>query len=167
MLESDKKVTDSVFLADEVATLAYGDCLAKSMVQDAMVIYLQGDLGVGKTTLSRGFIQGLGHTGSVKSPTFTLVEPYSLNDRCVYHFDLYRLCDAEELDYMGIRDYFQGNAICLIEWPQKGDGILPMADMLIQMTPNSQGRKVECTVNSQKALLVLEKMQKMLNNINH
>jgi tRNA threonylcarbamoyladenosine biosynthesis protein TsaE len=133
-----------LFLADEAATEQFGALLMQAIRQvgGGMTLYLAGELGAGKTTLSRGLIRGAGHTGAVKSPTYTLVEPYSHLVPPVYHFDLYRLGEAEELEFMGIRDYLIETAVCLVEWPQRGEGVLPAADATLELQPESDGRRV-------------------------
>ncbi|MGM0563954.1 MAG: tRNA (adenosine(37)-N6)-threonylcarbamoyltransferase complex ATPase subunit type 1 TsaE [Pseudomonadota bacterium] len=129
------------FAADEAATGRFGGWLA-DQVKAPAIVYLEGDLGAGKTTLSRAWIQALGHRGAVRSPTYTLVEPYEGTRVPLYHFDLYRLGDPEELEAMGLRDYLGEGALCLFEWPQRGEGVLPDADWRISLTPQDMGRKI-------------------------
>jgi len=137
-------------LHGEQATLAFAATLAP-VVTAGGLIFLQGTLGAGKTALSRGLIHAMGHIGPVKSPTYTLVEDYPLKQVHVYHFDLYRLGDPEELEFMGIRDYIDGDALCLIEWPDKGYGVLPAADLTIELQDLGDARRIILQAGSERA----------------
>ena len=126
-----------------------------------MLIFLSGDLGAGKTTLSRGILQGLGHKGAVKSPTYTLVEPYDLGIGKVYHFDLYRLIDAEELEHIGFTDYLSESHLCMIEWPENGVGFIPDPDIIIKISQSEAGRGVTIVTASQRGEIFLKKLNSL------
>lgn len=135
-------MTEACYLLnDEAATIACGQALAP-LLAPGMVVYLVGGLGAGKTTLARALLRALGYGGHVKSPTYTLVEPYEVAGQQFYHFDLYRLVDPEELELIGGRDYFSSDAICLIEWPEHGQGALPPADLIILLASAGSGRHI-------------------------
>jgi len=128
-------------IMDESEMIALGAKVA-TVLQGSEVIYLRGELGAGKTTFVRGLLNAMGYSGNVKSPTYTLIEPYLINDRDVYHFDLYRINDPEELETMGIRDYCDGKSICLFEWPEQGNDVLPPADIILTLAHSDPGREV-------------------------
>ena len=128
-------------LPDQAATEAFGEQLAAAC-EGGLLVFLHGQLGAGKTTLVRGFLRARGHSGPVKSPTYTLVEPYTTAQGNVYHLDLYRLADAEELEWIGIRDLFEDESICLIEWPEQGAGILPQPDLRVYLRVEGSGREI-------------------------
>jgi tRNA threonylcarbamoyladenosine biosynthesis protein TsaE len=135
------KTVSSCVLADEDATVALGTLLA-GLSGGRGVITLRGNLGSGKTTLCRGLIRALGHTGAVKSPTYTLVEPYELPSGRVLHYDLYRLADPEEVDYLGMRDFIDNQTLTLIEWPEKAGPLLPPADLDLHLAVQGKGRSL-------------------------
>lgn len=114
-----------------------------SVCRPPLVVYLLGQLGAGKTTFTRGFLVGMGYDGKVKSPTYTLVEPYLFDTVAIFHFDFYRIHDPEELELMGIREYFNDNSICLIEWPQQGLERIPEPDIVCSLTIVDEGRRLE------------------------
>jgi tRNA threonylcarbamoyladenosine biosynthesis protein TsaE len=141
----------ALVLADEAATRTLGADLARAL-PDGGVLLLHGDLGTGKTTLARGFLQALGHDGPVRSPTYTLLEPYALPRGPVYHLDLYRLADAGELDFLGLRDLDDPGAVFLVEWPERGRGHLPAADLELTLDYAGDGRRVQfCPATSRGA----------------
>ena len=145
-------------VATEFETIALGRRVSK-FIKPGLVVTLQGDLGAGKTTLSRGILQGLGHIGNVKSPTYTLVESYELELGSVYHFDLYRIVDAEELEYMGFADYLSEAALCLLEWPERGEGFLPVADVGISIEQSGEGRCVTLKAQSKAGLELVQQLE--------
>ena len=138
-------IEQEYFLADEVATVIMGATLAVDL-KAGMTIFLEGSLGAGKTTFCRGILKYFGYGGTVKSPTYTLVEPYEQLVMPVYHFDLYRLSHGEELEYIGVRDYFSDTSLCLVEWAERAMGYLPEPDFTVTLEPDTQsgqqGRKL-------------------------
>lgn len=142
-------------LADGDATEALGAALAACVGAGRLLLFLCGELGAGKTTLVRGYLRQSGHAGAVKSPTYTLVEPYELPGRRLYHFDLYRLGDAEELEYLGIRDYLTDDAQCLVEWPERGRGVLPEPDIRVELEYRGEGRLVTLEALTSRAIPIL------------
>lgn len=148
-------------LVDENATVAMGQQLAHLVTKKltkGIVVYLHGDLGAGKTTFTRGFVKGMGHQGNVKSPTYTLVEPYELPPWRIFHFDLYRLADPEELEFMGIRDYFADDCCCFVEWPDKGEGVIANADLIINIAYSGEQRTINFQPLSENGQLIVSEL---------
>ncbi|MFA9488449.1 MULTISPECIES: tRNA (adenosine(37)-N6)-threonylcarbamoyltransferase complex ATPase subunit type 1 TsaE [unclassified Mannheimia] len=152
----------SFYCEDETKLLEFGQSFALELKnyllqesKHSLVIYLNGELGAGKTTLTRAIVRAFGHQGNVKSPTYTLVEEYHLAPFNIYHFDLYRLADPEELEFMGIRDYFKPQTLCLLEWASKGEGMIPEADFIIQIDYMNEGRQITVVPQNQFATDIL------------
>lgn len=131
------------FLPDEAATVAAGSAVGQAL-NPGTVVFLTGEMGAGKTTFTRGALRALGHAGSVKSPTYTLCEPYDLADAGqLCHLDLYRLSNPEELEFLGIRDLVASGAMFFIEWPAKGEGWLPESDLQVALKESHNGREMK------------------------
>lgn len=149
------------YLPDESATAAFGAALARALLP-GLVIYLHGDLGAGKTALTRALLRACGHQGTVKSPTYTLSEPYrvAIDGKPVHviHYDLYRMSSPEEFLDAGFREDFDGKNICIVEWPEKGEPVLPPPDVRILLHVSGPGREVELQALSDMGLLCLERL---------
>ncbi len=143
-----------VRLDDEERQVAFGRRLGCALCGHGR-IYLEGELGAGKTTLTRGILRAHGHEGAVKSPTYTLVEPYEIDGTRLYHFDLYRLADPEELEFIGGRDLFADDALCIVEWPSRGEGWLPEPDLRITLSHSEPGRTASLEAFSELGRSVL------------
>lgn len=138
----------NIILSNEQETELLGAELWRLLPKKCLV-FLQGDLGTGKTTLTRGVLRAAGHKTAVKSPTYTLVEEYETARGQVYHFDLYRLNDPEELEWIGIRDYMEQQCLCFIEWPERGKGFLPKPDIVLNLSTKENERIVKIEVLSE------------------
>jgi len=138
-----------ITLLNEQETELLGSELWRILPEKCLV-FLNGDLGAGKTTLTRGVLRAAGHKGAVKSPTYTLVEEYTVENRLLFHFDLYRVKDPEELEWIGIRDYLEQQSLCFIEWAELGQGFLPEADIELSIETEGEGRVVSIKVLSEK-----------------
>lgn len=149
-------------LKDEAGTAALGAALARALCP-GLAIYLHGDLGAGKTSLTRSLLHAAGHTGHVKSPTYTLAEPYAIEIDGkpveVIHFDLYRMAEPEEFIEAGFRDYFNHDAICIVEWPEKAERLLPPPDINIVLTVSGHGRDVELQALSEQGFQCLDRLK--------
>lgn len=149
-------------LQDEAGTAAIGAALARALAP-GLAIHLHGDLGAGKTTLTRAMLHAAGYTGHVRSPTYTLVEPYAVmidgQQVEVLHFDLYRLASAEEFLDAGFREHFGGQAICIVEWPEKAAPVLPSPDIEVLLSISGRGRDIELQALSDQGYQCLDRLK--------
>ncbi|SHE29699.1 tRNA threonylcarbamoyladenosine biosynthesis protein TsaE [Modicisalibacter ilicicola DSM 19980] len=148
---------DAYLLHNEAEQVAFGEALGRAL-QGHGQVHLQGELGAGKTTLARGVLRAYGHQGPVKSPTYTLVEPYQFGDIRVHHFDLYRLGDPEELEFIGAREMLDKETLNLIEWPIRGKGWLPAADLVVVLSVAGAGREARLAADSTHGENVLARL---------
>ena len=144
-------------LPDEASTRALGARLAR-VIMPGLLLYLHGDLGSGKTTFARGLLRGLGYTGRVKSPTYTLVELYTVSRLNLYHFDFYRFRNPKEWRDAGFNEYFNGASVCLVEWPEKAGGLLPVADLDIALGFAGNGRDLSIRAGSESGNACLNRL---------
>jgi tRNA threonylcarbamoyladenosine biosynthesis protein TsaE len=148
----------NILLPDESATLDFAGRVFRALPAGGLV-FLHGNLGAGKTTFVRGCLRAAGFQGAVKSPTFTLVEEYALPGRSLFHFDLYRLNDPEELEWMGIRDYLRPDALCFVEWPERGAGLLPAPDLDIRLRIQDSARRAEISASTGQGSEILSRLR--------
>ncbi|MCM5704806.1 tRNA (adenosine(37)-N6)-threonylcarbamoyltransferase complex ATPase subunit type 1 TsaE [Larsenimonas salina] len=150
----------TILLNDEAAQVAFGRWLGQTLAGRGLV-FLEGELGAGKTTMTRGILSAYGHDGAVKSPTYTLMEPYELDSARIYHFDLYRLGDPEELEFLGARDVLgDGECLKLVEWPSRGEGWLASPDITVTLDVMDEGRRATLSASSDYGRDVLEALSK-------
>lgn len=156
----------TLLLPDEEATSHLGACLWQTLPSKCLV-FLDGDLGMGKTTLVRGLLRAAGFTGNVKSPTYNVVEEYHLAQHQVFHFDLYRLNDPEELEWLGMRDYLAQDSLCFIEWPERGAGYLPLPDLQINLSSRDNGRIAQVLINNPQLSTLTPQLQHLTADAQH
>lgn len=150
------------YLASEHVTHQFAERLAQHCLA-GLRIYFDGEIGAGKTTMIRRLVQSLGVRGAIKSPTFTIVEPYASANYNIYHFDLYRICDPSELEYIGWREYFD-DGLCLVEWPSHAEGILPMPDLRLKLAIKGAGRECSCQAFSREGAYILNALEEGMNS---
>lgn len=146
-------------IADAAGTEALGAAVAAAVGERGLLVGLEGDLGTGKTTFARGFLRRLGITGSIRSPTYTLIEPYDAGGHIAYHLDLYRLVDPQELELIGIRDLLGGAALVLVEWPERAGGVLPPPDLTLRFEHAPGGRTIAIRAASVAGRTVLARLR--------
>lgn len=152
------KTEIQLFISDETQMHELGAQMVKH-IKPGTVIFLQGSLGAGKTTLVRGFLRGLHYEGAVRSPTFTIVESYNIESTRIHHFDFYRLNHIEEAEYLGLADYFDNEAICFVEWPEHALSLLPQPTLCCTITVPERGRILHWVADKDEGIQFLKKMK--------
>lgn len=149
-----------IFLKNEAATYELGKKIAK-IIHNPANIYLTGELGAGKSTFARGLIQGLGYQGKVKSPSYALIEPYEVQGINIFHFDFYRIHNRQELAVLGIEEYFYHQAVCVVEWPEKAEKLLPAADLFLTFETLENGREINIIAYTEQGTQWQDQIQKL------